>query len=360
MPKLAGGGAVKAAPPSTPAPRSTPAESQATLDLDDPFLFVPLEEAEDVINALIYGPEGTGKTTDVAFMANTIPEGHPGKVLVVNAESGLKKGALAKRGVAIDKVVYWPSPEAVKAGLKIDFDMLEKLFFKLESDLAADPQSWYGVGFDSGTEIARAVMESVQAKAIAKARAQNQDRDRWAVDRDDYRVMGDQVATLIRRFRDLPIHFIITALEREDEDKQTGLQVFGPAFNPGLSNNIRGYVDLVLRVKADEVMTDDGPFTEFRAATRPSTRWRAKDRFDALPPVLYDPNFARIHAYVNGEITEDEDPVQQAGMERRAQAEAIRLKIEAEKTERKRAAKKAVPARAATPSAADTNTEESK
>lgn len=279
-----------------------------------------LDSTLQTINLLYYGREGTGKTTNLADLVNTT--GHPGRLLVINAEGGLKKQALAKRGIPADRIAIWPKP-----GVPITFASLEAVHAKLLADLQADPMSWAGVGFDSITELAALFRETATTARYRRLVAQNRDYDPTLIDRSDYGVQTDQLQRLLRRFRDLPCHFVVTALERFDED--TGL--VGPAVNPALATALLGYVDFVLYCRSNP--TQDEP--EFRAATRPSTTYRAKDRFDVLPSVLANPTFSRVHAYVAGEITESEDPTQISYRERETARETERTaQLEAKKAAR--------------------------
>lgn len=312
-------------PPPAPAKKAAtkrPAKAPA-----DDLGFIALDEADEFLNVLWYGREGTGKTTDVAMMANL---DHPGKVLVVNSEGGLKASALRRRGVDTSRLILWPTP-----GDAITFDRLEALFLKLQADLTEDPKSWAGVGFDSLTEIHKTLLDDIVQNAVAKAARAGKDRDRFFTDRADYGVMTEQVRLLVRRFRDLPCHFGITCLERRDQDDDTGKIFYGPALTPALQTDVLGYVDLVIRTEGDELQTEDGPVTEFTGLTRPQGRYRAKDRFDATPRLLVDPDFLRIHAYVTGIIDETSDPAQEDSAARHAAATALAAKQEAEKQARK-------------------------
>lgn len=317
------------------------------LDLvaDDELGFVGLDDTDDFINSLWYGREGTGKTTDIASMAATAKAlGHPGKILIVNAESGLKKRALAKRGIPTDNIVVWPNQAQ---GGKVSFKGLEALHERLLSDLMDDPRSWFGVGFDSATEITNALREQATERRQDKLRRAGKQFEESFIDRDDYGVMTDQLRRIFRRFRDLPCHFAVTALERLNEDESRGPVGVGPDLTPALASSLLGYVDYVLYCRATQTAhgEDDGQSTasaEFRAITRPHTRYRAKDRFDLTPRVLAEPTFERLHGYVMGDLDEDDDPMQIEYRRRREEERARKEKEAAEKAERKKGgAKKA-------------------
>lgn len=285
------------------APRSRAVSKSKTEDdvlegtiLDD--WFVPLDETVDFVNGLFYGREGSGKSTALARLANLPGDG---KLLIINAEGGIKIGPLRKRGVDTSNVVLWPDPSK---GEKLNHKTLDALYRKIKADLTRDPKSWKGVGFDSVTEVYQSVLDDVQQRRVTVLKNKGAEPDEFFVDISDYGTMSKMMRDLFRKFRDLPTHVIFTALERRDIDKDTGKPQYGPAITPGLQSDILGYVDVVLMFKSAD---EDGPY---RALTRANSRYRAKDRFDVLPRVMAEPMGDRIIQYVTGELTEDIDPFQ--------------------------------------------------
>lgn len=315
-----------------PKPAPKPAARQ-------PMEWTTLDESDDKVNATYFGREGSGKTTDVAAMANL------GPILFINAEGGLKKTALRRLGIKVENIRFWPDREK---GQTLNFEDMERWAFQLASELEDDPQSWAGVVVDSGTEVVAALREQVTEKEMKRAiRAGKPREDRWQVDRGDWGKSTDQVRTLIRRFRDLPCHFAITALERRDVDEDTGKVAYGPAVNPGLQSDLLGSPDLVLYCKADRPIgwslaeleaargDEDLDPIEYRALTRPKGKYRAKDRFGVFPQVLVNPMFDKLVAYVSGELTEEDDPDQRGVLAARAEAQQAREAEKAAGTEEK-------------------------
>lgn len=285
---------------------------EPTASFDDDLLeFTALDDTDDFLNVLYWGREGSGKTTHALSMA-LVP--HPGKIVVINIEGGLKKLALQKRGIPTDRIVIWPKP-----GTRVTFPMLEALHKKMLWDLQQDPNAYQGLVVDSVTENSALFREDATQARYRRTEARNMEYDDTFIDRADYGVQTDQMQRILRRFRDLPCHFVATALERYDEDQK----MYGPAVNPALAGSILGYVDLALYTKASQasVENNDDLVAEFRAATRPSNSWRAKDRFDALPHVMANPTFPRVLAYVTGDLVEEDD-AQQAEYLARAAARA--------------------------------------
>lgn len=266
----------------------------------------PLSEEDDYINALYYGDAGSGKTTNVAFAANQ------GRVLMINAESGIKARRLKKLGVTIDNIMVRPN---VQAGELLSFEMLENLYWRIKGELEKDPGCWYAVIWDSVTEIVKKLLDDVVAKAYKKAQAKGDDRSPFFIGLPDYGEMSEQVGLLLRRFRDLPCHFLVTALERRELDNDGAVAYF-PAVNPALIGPLQGWMSMVLHT---DVIDVDGK-EEYRALSKSIGKFKGKDHYGVLPRYLVDPTFDRIHAYVFDELEVDDDPIMQ-------EAKVLRIKL---------------------------------
>lgn len=272
--------------------------------------FAALEETKDYVKAIFWGREGSSKTTSAAHATSL------GPVLVINAEAGLKLKALQRQGVDTSKIAVYPDPN--EENTTIDYETLEAIYFQLKSDLMQDPNAWAAVVIDSVTEVAEALVGQATDNRVgrAEARAEQQgikfdDSVRWDTDRNDYGVMSKQFRDLLRKYRDLPCHLILTALERRDVDEDTGQVAYGPALSPGIQKEVLGYMDLVLYFKEAERETKNEPARPYRAVTHNSGRYRSKDRYGLLPQVLVEPTFTRIHQYLQEELTQEQDPLQQ-------------------------------------------------
>lgn len=294
------------------AKKATTRKPQATATRPDSPLrrAQPLANSGTYINGLWYGREGTGKTTHVLHMANL------GRVLAINAEGGFEKRPLAKHGIDTEKIIVFP-PEG-EGTEALTFDNLESIFVDMKRDLEDDPRSWAGTVWDSGTDIADVLLGGAVAWRQEKAEKKGVDVDPWFVDRADYGVMAQQFKQLLTRFRDLPCHFAITALERRDTDDD-GKVAYGPAVIPSLVTSLLGLPKIVVHTSVDEIAGAE----EYIGDTRARGKYRAKDRFNILPPRMIDPVFTRVLGYVQEEIDADTDPIQTAVRERVA-AERVR------------------------------------
>jgi hypothetical protein len=281
-------------------------------DIDaEEITFDDLDSSNDYVSVLYYGQEGTTKTTS-ALRASLLTD-CPGNVLLINAEGGAKKDPLVDMGVDASRVKVWPPK-----GKRVTFDGLERLYYKIADDLDKDVSSWVAVVWDSGTEIVATLLDQVVEHVIAEqreiiektnGRAGNiKLRDRFDNDRDDFRKMSNQVRSLLRKYRYLPCHFIVTALLRVDEEgDRVKRMVYSPAVTPALQSDLLGYVDVVAYCKATRDK-DNKPV--YYAQTVPEKNDRAKDRYHRLPAEMVDPSFDRMIEYIRGELTEADDPIQ--------------------------------------------------
>lgn len=258
-----------------------------------------LSEHKTVVSVLLWGREGVGKTTSALRMT----ELGPGKVVLINAEAGAKKEALDQFGIDTSRVEVWPS-ESQGPG-HITYETIEKEVVEpMRAALAVDPDAYIGVVIDSFSEVARRVLEDVVAASYDKAIRLGKNRDRWFVDIADHGTAASQMRSLLRRFRDLGIHLVITALERRDVDEGTGAVSYGPALGPSVATDTTGLVDIVAYCAIERVGEEN-----FRTATfTPTQTRRAKDRYNKLPVTMVDPFTDRVVAYVSGTMTKENDP----------------------------------------------------
>ncbi len=263
--------------------------------------FSDLDDNDDFVNLLYYGLEGSTKTTSAATAANLAPEGS--KILVINAEGGLKIKALRKHGVDTSKIKVFPDP---KSDDELTDETLERVFLRVQADLISDPQSWYAVVFDSISDINQRLTDHAQGARVQRLLALPNKAavDVNFVDRDDYGVSAKIIRKQLRRWRDLPCHLIITALMRRDVDEDTNEVAYGPSVAPAVANDLLGYVDVAIMLRAAD---DTRPI---RGLTKEGGKFRAKDRFEVLPKVMVEPTFDRIMEYFNDEITAADDPMQ--------------------------------------------------
>ncbi len=254
-------------------------------------IFTELADMTDKVNGLWYGKSGSGKTTDLCTLANY------GRIVFVNAEGGLKRKPLVNRGIAIDNIQVTTLSD-YPAGRR--YDALEALFWHLTENVP------YGVVWDSITEIHRILMREQIDRRVAKARVTGRGSDDpFFTDLADYNPVTEQLRILLRRFRDLDCHFGISALERRDVDQDTSKVSYGPAISPAIQTDLQGMVDVVIHTEVGG--SPEAP--EYRGVVIPAGKYEAKDRLDSLPNTMAFPSFERVIDYVEGDLTEETDPL---------------------------------------------------
>lgn len=278
-----------------------------------------LSDQEEFVNGLWYGREGSGKTTDVLTAANY------GRVLVVNAEAGIKKKPLREFGINLDNIVPWP-PQGREEELTVE--NLEALSWQIRSQLQEDPKSWYAVVWDSTSEIYETAVANERVKQYDRnlelpvAKQKEHRLDPYFTDLSDYGTATAQMRGLLRKYRDLPCHFLMTALERRDVDEETSKVQYGPAVGPAFQKDILGMMDVNIYCEAGELRT--GPDSkidltdEFVGRMRTDGKLRAKDRFRSMPRILPTPTFERVLDYIEDRVTEETDPMVKEWHEQRA------------------------------------------
>jgi KaiC/GvpD/RAD55 family RecA-like ATPase len=256
-----------------------------------------LEDVDEPLRILLYGEGGTGKTTHLCHMADL------GKILVINAEAGVKARALRACGVNTKNIEVFPSADET-----ISFDSLEAEWKRVYEAVSKKPNAYVGVVWDSLTEIYSVLLDQARADAYKRSQRGVKPREsEFFTDRSDYGVMAEQFRKLIRKFRDLPCHLGASALERREVDENDGEVKYLPSVTPALQKDLYLWFDIIghTTVKIDEESKEE----QYRSAFRPVSKYSGKDRFKATPIELVEPTFTRVLKYVDGSLTLENDPV---------------------------------------------------
>jgi hypothetical protein len=262
-----------------------------------------LADEDEFVRVLYWGNFGTGKTTDMAYLARS------GPVKWIRTDKGLKPGPLRRMGVPV---------ENIKPCDELRPDMLLKTVDEWAGELNDKPGSIAGVVLDTATDMIQRRLEDQADSAwkayVQKCRKQHTEPDRSlrysAVDdtREWYGTITQEMSRLVRRMTDLPWHVAISAQIRRDVDKDTGHVQYGPAANPAVGGLLVGYCDLVIETQADGQYEDGADC--FIGHPKPRPGREGKDRFGVLPRILVTPTIDRVIAYVHGDLDFRTDPVQ--------------------------------------------------
>ncbi len=249
-----------------------------------------LADEGERVQVLYYGDPGMTKTTCALAMARL------GRVIAIDAENGMKPAALRRQGIPIENIE--PYRDISHAAL---LDLLWSVRGRVN-----DGEPIAGVVWDSMTATLPAFIDTLVKAAVAKAERRGEVRETWKTYQDDYGDMTNQVRELYRLVRDLPCHLAITAHVRKGKNEE-GLVEVGPNVTPALQADLFAFSDIVMHMRSTPVGTDGLLYT---GVTTPTGRFKAKDRYSALPPNLATPTFDRIVSYVEGRIDLDSDIVQ--------------------------------------------------
>lgn len=231
------------------------------------------------LNILVHGEPGCGKTW-FAASASDVPA--MGKVLCLDIEGGATLSAQPKYSkMDIVQINRWTDIEVVYNDL---YD--------------TDDCGGYGtVIIDSATEAQKYSMDAVMSTAVARDKTLDRDmpmQRHWGVNIEHMRKM-------IRAFRDLPCHTIITTLTKEDQDQKTFVTKKRPSMSGKLSMEAAGFMDIVFYMYVKE---DDDLGTIRILSAKAGETYTAKDRSDRLPdyiaPPAYDVSMKTVYDIVIG------------------------------------------------------------
>lgn len=223
------------------------------------------------LNIMLYGEPGVGKT----WLASTA-QNHPKmkNVLFLNVEGGLT--TVASRGdiLAIDIVGierFKPTPDLPE--LPPGSSTLEDVFWKLKQKEGAFADI-NTVVIDSGTEMQTLGLEKLAREGKRKDKSGRRGEDELYL--EDYGRNTAQLKRILRWYRDLPMHVIITALPQFVYPKTAQANTvqepteIRPSFTNKLSVSAMGYVDFVWYIYQDgqgrHILTQE--HGKFKAKTR--------------------------------------------------------------------------------------------
>lgn len=228
-----------------------------------PDAIVDLEDYDESVNMLIIAESGWGKTV-LAGTADQRKDGGP-KALFLATETGTisakRKGSTAS---------LWP--------IKTWAD-LQSAFNYLARGGGCEEYQW--VLLDSITEMQKLSMDA----ALRKAVQENSSRDPDVPAIQDYMKNQQQTLNFLRRFNELPINCLYTALPYRLEDEE-GKPYFLPALDGkqgGIAQQAMGYMHVVGHgVKRMVKLSDDKTKGVRRVFFQSTGPYKAKDRYGVL------------------------------------------------------------------------------
>ena len=233
-----------------------------------------LSAAISHVKILYFGPPGTGKTADAASLARL------GRIVVVDAEGGLKRQPLEALGIPI---------ENIELHTDIQFESIMDLLQELRAELTLDEDAYAGVALDSLSEIQRRYLDQ---------RASRQ----FKLSQGDYGENTFMMRRQVRAALNLPTHVAVTAHGRRDEDDD-GEVNYRPSLTPSVASDLLGLVDLVCYTRVTTLPESNE--VAYVGCFQPGRKFVAKDRFGLLPPCLVSPTLDRVLSYTSGQFTRE-------------------------------------------------------
>lgn len=238
-------------------------------------------EQSEFFNLLIYGESSVGKTT-LAGSAIEVPEMRP--VIFLDIEGG----TLSLRDT-------YPEVEKVRID---SWDDLVETYIDLKN---SSSNKYKTVVLDSISELEEFGMEEIMQRAVNKALSEGDERD------PDLPLIGEhgkssaRMRKVIRRFRDLPMNTIFTALERVDTDKKNR-RTIKPRLSPKLASQISGFLDVVLYMYNKNIEEE----IKRVVLSQKTDEVIAKDRTNRLPQTITDPTMSIIYDFAMRQGSVDE------------------------------------------------------
>lgn len=262
-------------------------ELDSLLDVPKPtFAGLDLLTVEDVppwLNLMLYGDPGAGKTV-LAGSADEVADMSP--VLLIDIEGG-----------AFSLKAFYPGVHVIRVR---SLDQLVTIYKELEKG----EHPYRTVIVDSLSETAKMIMNNIMAAVVAE----DSDRDPDVPSLREWGKLGEQMRRMVRRFRDLPMHTIFTALLDETQDQKGRVRKY-PMLGGKLKREVSGFMDIVLfvytkhvKINAAGELDKDADESLHRFVLSSSTdEYVCKDRSNRMPEILLDPTMTKIHELIQGE-----------------------------------------------------------
>jgi hypothetical protein len=133
------------------------------------------------------------------------------------------------------------------------------------------------------------------------------------VERQHFGAVLAQMVNFARLFFGLPMHVIVTSLEKEERDEATGSVTYAPLLWGQSDTEVGGYAYVVarlvhraaltpsiLRVVEDPAQVKQGEKLTSVALFQPSGKYVAKDQYGCLGALMTDPSITKMMNLIAG------------------------------------------------------------
>jgi SepF-like predicted cell division protein (DUF552 family) len=225
-----------------------------------------VKELKPYFNLLVYGESGVGKTW-LAGSADGVPEMR--RVLFIDIEGG----TLTLRNTPFNEV------EVIRV---LSWRDMENIY----NELSIGIHGFNTIIIDSLTEIQKMSMDGVMRRLIEE----NEERDADVPGMREWNINIEQTRKFVRRFRDLPVNTIFTALAKTDKNMRTGSSKRKPYLSGKVADEVAGFLDIVVYLYTKEV----GDVNKRMLLTGQTEDTIAKDRSGRLDMVIEEPTMLKI------------------------------------------------------------------
>lgn len=248
--------------------------------LNDAIAGLPISkviEQPPFFNILIYGNSGAGKTR-LAGSADAVPELR--RVLFIDVEGG----TLTLRNTPYNEV------EVVRVR---SWQEMENVY----NELTIPGHGFNTIVIDSLTEAQKMSMDRIMRRLIEE----DADRDVDVPGIREWNINIEQTRKYVRKFRDLPVNTIFTALEHSDKNMMRGTTRRKPSLSGKVKDEVAAFLDIVVYLYTKERDVDGESKQQRMLLTGQTEDTVAKDRSNRLPMVIPDPTMAAIYDYLTKE-----------------------------------------------------------
>ncbi len=273
-----------------------PAKPVATPVKPPPFVIQSHTARDRYLKLMTYGDYGVGKTY-LAGTASDVPSMRD--VLLINAESGdltLDHDAYGFKDIDSIRVKDYRTVARVHEFLKLHCqfresgkeDRLIALETQLKGIKITKPKHYHTVIIDSLTEVEAYCMNQLLGIGDTTKLDEEVASAEWA----EYKRNHSMVSRLVRNFRDLPMHVLMTCSRQYTQDDQKRFN-FSPQMTGKLAGQVQGFMDMVGYYVVGAASEDEK--LNRRLYVQPVGRFAAKCRFSSYKGNYFDnPTIGKI------------------------------------------------------------------
>lgn len=234
-------------------------------------------ESEKYIKALIYGPNGTGKTT--------ISGTFPGPVLILDVN---------ERGTRVLATESGPNRKR-----KVDtFEMFVQAFWYLKTG----KHNFQTVVIDNITTLQEVAMKYIMNKEVEF----NLSKDMDMPTKRDWGGLSQIMKRWLIDYRNLDMNVVFIAQEKRDndDDLDSDEESVYPQISPSVRAILGAAVDVIGRTYVNEAVTDEGrTITKFCMRVAPGSKYLAKIRLPigyTTPKAIVNPSYKALMKIMRG------------------------------------------------------------